>query len=359
LWKNELVKCLFSSDPSKLNVKKAINLKYENTPSSLYKYKSFNKNSLKLLETDKIYLARPTEFNDPFDCGLKMASKDLPDNYIKEIIVPYTFNALKQEYNCSYEEYDNLMRSENVIHDLAKFIVEKDMPYISPKERDKYIEEDKKRFIEANLDPGLKENIYVTCFSETYESIVMWSHYANDHKGFCIEYDFKELGVNDPVARFIFPVIYSKTLFDMKDYLQDPNKDFGNVLKSYMDNIKEKDILNGITLPKLDQTVNNMVGFYNALIKSGDWAYEKEWRYIFIINTNKSVYLTVPKPKAIYLGAKILKENGEKILKIAKERDITVYKMKIKPSEFALEPDIIYESNNIQEYNKRGKRVEI
>ncbi|MDH2660048.1 hypothetical protein, partial [Methanobacterium formicicum] len=52
MWREELTEILFSSDPSKLNIKKAINLKYENTPSSLYKYKDFDDKgySLKLLK---------------------------------------------------------------------------------------------------------------------------------------------------------------------------------------------------------------------------------------------------------------------------------------------------------------------
>ncbi len=59
----------------------------------------------------------------------------------------------------------------------------------------------------------------------------MWSHYSDQHKGFCVEYDFKELGLDNQVTRFIFPVIYQEAIFDMKDYMPDSNKEFDNVLK--------------------------------------------------------------------------------------------------------------------------------
>lgn len=114
----------------------------------------------------------------------------------------------------------------------------------------------------------------------------------------------------------------------------------------YMGSIKVKNILEGIKLPKRGN-VNNMVLFYNALNKSNDWRYEKEWRYVFPYKNieNKNIYLPVPKPKAIYLGAMIEKDNSEKIIEIGKERNIDVYKMNRKVSEFALKSEIIHKSD--------------
>jgi hypothetical protein len=40
-----------------------------NIPSRLYKYKSFNVDSLDLLVSDSLYFADPTTFNDPLDCN--------------------------------------------------------------------------------------------------------------------------------------------------------------------------------------------------------------------------------------------------------------------------------------------------
>jgi len=73
------------------------------------------------------------------------------------------------------------------------------------------------------------------------------------------------------------------------------------------------------------------------------WDYEKEWRYVFPYKNikYKAIYLPVPKPKAIYLGAMADKENCKKIIEIGKEKNIDIYKMQIKQSEFALESSII------------------
>ena len=347
MWKDELIKNLFSSDPSEINTKKAINLKYKNTPSSLYRYRPFDKNrhSLELLETDKIYLSKPAEYNDPFDCGLILTTKDLSEDFIKEVIVESTFNDLKKISKCSTKEKVKLKRSKDIRNDLPKFVVKKTRPNISPEERPKYIEIEKRMFTEGfYLDPGFSQNIYVGCFSETNKSILMWSHYANNHEGLCIEYNFKELGLSNFFSRFIFPVIYKSNIFNMNDYLPDSKKDFGNVFKNYIDGIKIDDFLDRITVPEVNGELNNMALFYNALVKYEDWKYEKEWRYVFPYNDpeNKKMYLPVPKPKAIYLGAKTSKENFKKILKIGKDRDINVYKMEIKPNEFGLEAKLIH-----------------
>lgn len=361
LWKDELIEILFSNDPSKINAKKAINLKYDNTPSSLYQYKPFNDHSLELLETDKMWLSRPTEFNDPFDCTLKLATGDVSDEYFKEHLLEPIFFRLKQSFGISIKELGKLKKKKNVddiVKELTKLYVKSLMKKykikITPEQRANYIKTQFKAYKEGFLDPELKEKIYVACLSETNESILMWSHYANNHKGFCIEYNFKELEINNPITRFIFPVLYSKAIFDMKDYLPDSNKVFGNVLKNYLGSIKEDDILKGLKLPESNTNLNNMVVFYNALIKYEGWAYEKEWRYVFPYQNvlGRNVHLNVPKPKAIYLGAMACKENCKKILEIGKERDINIYKMEIKPSEFALESNIIHECDNIQKCDK-------
>ena len=38
----------------------------------------------------------------------------------------------------------------------------------------------------------LKDAVRVVCLSETYDSMLMWSHYARNHTGYCIEYEFNK-----------------------------------------------------------------------------------------------------------------------------------------------------------------------
>lgn len=60
----------------------------------------------------------------------------------------------------------------------------------------------------------------VACFSETNVSSLMWGHYADSHKGYCLEYDFKRafaeddelctrFSFSDVNSAFLAPVVYS------------------------------------------------------------------------------------------------------------------------------------------------------
>lgn len=40
-----------------------------------------------------------------------------------------------------------------------------------------------------DIQAGARASIAIICFSETFEDILMWSHYADNHAGLCIGYD--------------------------------------------------------------------------------------------------------------------------------------------------------------------------
>lgn len=65
-----------------------------------------------------------------------------------------------------------------------------------------------------------KASLKLSSFSETGNSIVMWSHYAAPHTGFCIEYSVHALPADNLTRRFLFPVIYSKDLIDATKYCE-------------------------------------------------------------------------------------------------------------------------------------------
>ena len=43
--------------------------------------------------------------------------------------------------------------------------------------------------MEGQFKENLLNNTRIICFSELYDSMLMWSHYAKYHQGFCIEYE--------------------------------------------------------------------------------------------------------------------------------------------------------------------------
>jgi len=96
-------------------------------PKSFFKFFGTQNYNISCLTDGYIYLSAPNSFNDPFDCSLQLINLDY-----------------KNQKNFNKKSVD--------------------------------------RFRER------LEEIGVCCFSRTNDSILMWAHYANSHRGFCCEF---------------------------------------------------------------------------------------------------------------------------------------------------------------------------
>lgn len=349
MWIDDFVECLFSNDQKKINAPMAAKLKYEHFPAFLCQYMSFDENgySLESLKENKIFLSDPTKFNDPYDSAFMMTNFRVDDKFIKQILSDDP-TGFRKNYKLTKRELSKLIKSNNVITDFTRFMAKKDYPeYRNDLQKIRKISkeyDDQFRKMELNINK-LKRELGVTCFSETYESILMWSHYAKDHTGCCVKYDFKSLGHKHHLTRNIFPVIYTKEIFPIDEHVHqsmyNKNAKFKNVLSSFLIgiNVKQLNVNGPPELSKEKTKFNNMFYVYVALNKYEGWKYEKEWRYVITYKKElKSQFIDVPKPKAIYLGAKAADENKDAILEIGKDKNIDVYQMHMESSEFALRP---------------------
>lgn len=100
----------------------------------------------------------------------------------------------------------------------------------------------------------------VGCLTESPCNRLMWSHYADNHRGLCIEYDFSAF---DPfTARVTFaPVIYS------------PNRP----------QVPEK-LLNDVATDQLDRQDYRFLAS-TLFTKDSVWQYESEWRIVKGVHT--------------------------------------------------------------------------
>ncbi|MEG0031285.1 DUF2971 domain-containing protein [Acinetobacter sp.] len=145
----------------------------------------------------------------------------------------------------------------------------------------------------------------ILSLSKRYDDELLWAHYANSHKGFCIEYDLDQLlSKQNPKHRF-FDIQYSDKI---------PNLDFSKFLGQ-----NDPDIL-----------IKKILGY-----KSQRWEYEQELR---IITENQGIntydYRAV---KAIYFGLKTPKSTISKTMKTLQGRRIKYFQMHLKPNSFELE----------------------
>lgn len=147
--------------------------------------------------------------------------------------------------------------------------------------------------------------------SKAIENTLMWAHYANCHKGICVEY---ELGKKDFSSNYTSGATLMRL---MRIKYIDPNLD-SNVLD--------------FTNPETKMNMRTALA-----TKSIDWGYENEVRMIAYTPTEEQKYvqctLDTPNPiKAIYFGVKCPAQRKNAVRKIFEERpEVSFFQMEINP----------------------------
>ena len=151
----------------------------------------------------------------------------------------------------------------------------------------------------------------IACLSESIDSVIMWSHYAQNHEGFALEYDLRFLLEQGEMNCCILPVIYDNDRFDANSFIQ------WYIAKSLGLDVKNIDSLSHLKM---------------AIHKSTQWEYENEWRIIHSEKQpaahSRATSLKIV-PKAIYYGERISNIHKKILHYIAQEKGIAEYDMYI------------------------------
>ena len=171
--------------------------------------------------------------------------------------------------------------------------------------------EDIKRLLDnadRQMSLKMKELFLIGCICTNYKNKLMWSHYADSHKGFCIEYDYSNLVVDDHTV-LPLPVIYSD---------ERPLISWKAALNNSPENVEEA-----------------VLQFTKGLLtKDNIWSYENEWR--ILIKATDVSDIPMPRVSCVYLGASISDKNRNAILQIAKEKNYKVKQMVVDRGAYAL-----------------------
>ena len=160
----------------------------------------------------------------------------------------------------------------------------------------------------------LSKVIGVSCFSTSSDNILMWSHYANKHRGVCIEYDFSLLEQLENINAFLLPVMYSN---------ERPLLPF-----------EKLELENGQA--KQESVIRIMPDLIRAILtKSKFWDYENEWRFIALAEPKQPVKL--PIISRIFTGSNITEENFQKVVSAIGNRHIPITKYSLKRDKYELE----------------------
>ncbi|GEM_PF-5841278 len=216
-----------------------------------YSFRSFSGYSLKDIEDETISVAHPREFNDPLDTILVY--------WLNE-----TIKNTKDDWNLRFR----LMMKKVAEHIKIRCL------------------------IAGRKDDGSDMSVEEL-------NVLMWSHYADSHKGFCVRYEF-EGG------------LFDTTIHPKKDKLL------------FVDKIRYSETIDIGDEPSIRMAL---------LEKSNFWEYEKEMRLVsFDCSGDDKDFPTIKckgMAKAIYLGAKCTDANRRLMEKAIGDKNIPLYQMSV------------------------------
>jgi hypothetical protein len=161
----------------------------------------------------------------------------------------------------------------------------------------------------------------VLSLSKTWRSVLMWSHYANHHRGICIEFDTTDVS--------------------------HPN--LGEVDYSSSRRIKTTDLFSW----KINGSEECAMRVFNTyfLTKAGPWKYEKEWRDIAIRRGVKESPFQV---SAVYFGINCDESVIHSVVKLLdQDQHVNLYSISPEENNFGLKRLIV----NRNELEPLGLRV--
>lgn len=216
--------------------------------------KKDREHTLRILTHNEIYFAKCTEFNDPFDCNLHISCEG------------------------DFTTHKEKLRKLNPDFSEAKLDIQtqKDLQQENIKKRERKVNNDIQR---------ITENAGIFSMSVKRDNLLMWSHYADYHRGICIEFkttNSKLFGCD--LLKVDYVVNHPRfTIYDEADF----------------------------------EFVKKRVS-----TKSKDWEYEEEWRIIF--RETGCQYFPSEELNGVILGAYISKRSKAMVLKCLSETNCTV-----------------------------------
>ncbi len=298
----ELMEDLYFSFLNRSDEKNSQIIKRKFLPSLFYKYRTLNFNTIGALENSWLWMSCPGDLNDIFEMPTVIEHNEA----IKKIFIS---SHLIESRKLSDEDIQTIKISKSPVRTFFDICVKNGTTF--GKKFEEIADVGEKHF-EKILQERIGD-MRVCSFATSFDSILMWSHYSDNNKGICIEYDFTSY---DSIIEYLHPVLYT-------------NK------RRAVDSLEE--IMN----------YNQML---DCIVKAKEWQYEKEWRYVKSVRWDKYDSkltkldkklnkLMVPKPTAIYLGTRFELNNKlekNKFLGVIEKMMIPTFKMTIHKSEYKI-----------------------
>ena len=257
-------------------------------PTSLYKYRVFNVNSLRLLTEAEVFYANPNSFNDPLDCDPTLYL-DTDRTALETLCIELLTRSKSRE-----------VASERITNHR----------YMSTEYGDYMTDASVERYYMQMLASDVRQSLVdefgmmgVFSLASSWDCPLMWSHYADEHRGICIEYDAAD-------AEF---------------------RNFAAVNYNRVRSIRVSEL----AAWKLNGCENAKTSVFNTffLSKAPQWKYEAEWRDISDRQGAQPAPVLI---KAVYFGLRCDSSVQTSVVKLLSKSDVTFYDVYPKDSSFGL-----------------------
>lgn len=264
----------------------------------MFKYSSVNKYSLANLENHQIFLNHHSFFNDPFECRCSILtgfpSLDDTSGRFADILRAWGFE--KTDDKDALENYEEYISSlDGAEPDIEHYI----------------------------------ESARITCFSKRSDNVLMWGHYADGLRGFCIEYD-ADLIIDAQENSNIYQVLYAElpsvvdasVMAVLHDQWYFNNEAFSEVealaKRLSQDRVYELSLYEG----GIKSSHFQIQELYQKMLatKPLAWSYEEELRLIECAPREDCSGITMFYPrsavKSVVLGERITKDHEQALVSI-------------------------------------------
>lgn len=273
----------------------------------LFKY--LEPDRIDVLASGHIRFTQPADFNDPFEFRPVISSVTSKEEFDMAMDEDLKTIVLEELQKLPSEIRTQISPAKLEV--VTRKLYEQHWPSLKTKFKEMGSETTSVFIDKANTLIG------VLSLTEKNDNLLMWSHYAYSHKGFCIGFD------------------NTSPFFNRRRSVVDEFYHLRKVSYSKMRPSKLVSQLNGVEL---------------FLIKSKVWEYEQEWRMCAVLEDSEKTINTTPLPihlfqfpnsavKEIILGACIEKSVKENILSVVRKNypHITIKQAQISNEKFALE----------------------
>lgn len=292
-------------------------------PLFLYKYRPFDGFALDMLEKGYMYLCPAEKLDDPSECTADFSVQDF--YHLETGLIKFKCIEMILEQIKPYTTEENLQRARNIVFRVAtpsgmvrrNFLLDASceiqdlVPEVDTAPLINFLGSIPEKFDDPKIKEQLekllalayhaRQGMGICSLSALKNKNEMWQNYADDEKGYCIEYDLR--GYEN--VNLLFPVVY-----------QD-NRETNIVTNMVAAFIGQ--MIVGMSYGQIAADRSQFMRMF--LTKDTKWAYQKEWGLLGDANDK----LPAPTVHAVYLGKNMTDQNKKQMLDCCQKHNIVVH----------------------------------